>query len=79
MHDRLVANTSCEIVVTTWQNFGNGGSDPNVRDPRNAVWKSIAGGWTLHDCRIVDYPAGCVKVAFETSNAEMLAAVDTGL
>jgi len=58
------------VNVTTWQNFGH-------RAGADLVLKTlVAGGYAEHYCRIVKFPAGCVKEAFETGDGSRLESLD---
>jgi hypothetical protein len=57
------------LNVTTWQNFGH-------RQSALLVWKTIVGGYLDYYCRIVNFPAGCVRDAFESGQGGKLESVD---
>jgi hypothetical protein len=57
------------LDITTWQNFGH-------REGARLVWKTVVGGYVEHYCRIVNFPAGCVRDAFEREQGGKLELVD---
>ncbi|KAF2034263.1 hypothetical protein EK21DRAFT_85698 [Setomelanomma holmii] len=58
--------------ITTWQNLGSCNSPYVERDPGNEIWKAFAGGsgGYAHLVRVLKYPRGCVREAFEGSEDE---------
>ncbi|KAH7084188.1 hypothetical protein FB567DRAFT_77043 [Paraphoma chrysanthemicola] len=70
-------------LITTHQNLGSCNSQHQARDPQNEIWKAFAGGpgFYGHLVRVLKYPRGCVREAFEGGEEEgwRLVGVEKGI
>tara|TARA_R110002003_G_scaffold296_8_gene18669 strand:+ start:5609 stop:6817 length:1209 start_codon:yes stop_codon:yes gene_type:complete len=59
-------------LITTWQNLGSCASPHHERDPQNEIWTAFAGGPGSygHLVRVLKYPWGCVRAAFDGGGEE---------
>ncbi|KAH7071900.1 hypothetical protein BKA63DRAFT_59578 [Paraphoma chrysanthemicola] len=59
-------------LITTHQNLGSCNSQHQSRDLQNDIWKAFAGGpgFYGHLVRVLKYPRGCVREAFEGGEKE---------
>ncbi|KAF2623307.1 hypothetical protein BU25DRAFT_425068 [Macroventuria anomochaeta] len=61
------------------QNLGDGGQGVCLMigaasHPENIVWTALAGGETKHDVRVLNYPSGCIRAAFNGPDLEVIKA-----
>jgi hypothetical protein len=60
----VVMSSENGVSVATWQNLGD-------REPMGPVFRAIANSDRVEDCRVLSYPAGCVRKSYE-EDADML-------